>query len=88
VPARCQTDVVNDAFEEVALILGGFLAQVTVRDQAAWTLAGEVSGSWFRAIGRSQGLGGRPVDGAPSPLHPSVRAMLAAIRCGAEGAAP
>ena len=73
--------LVNDAYEDVALIFGGFLAQTSVLDEAAWKLAGEVSDSWFRTAGRARALS--PVGGSEGPdtgLHPSVRALLAAVR--------
>jgi hypothetical protein len=80
-------DLVNRSYEEVGLILGGFLARTPVLDEMAWRLVGEMSGSWFRSASRAHSL--RPVASAsPSAderLHPSVRAMLAAIRSTTDG---
>ena len=80
------TDLINHSYEDVALILGGFFAATPISDEAAWKLVGEVSHSWFRATARTRS---HPTTSASShELHPSVRAVLAAIRLGRERAPP
>jgi hypothetical protein len=73
--------LVDEAYQDVALILGGFLARTPVTDHAAWKLAGEVTGSWFRATSKLHCI---PTISHADPsrhrLHPSVRSVLAAIR--------
>lgn len=75
-------EIVNRSYEEVGLILGGFLARTPVLDETAWRLVGELSGSWFRAASMAQTIDEPPDSDARGAecLHPSVRAMLAAIR--------
>jgi len=78
------TDLVDEAYEDVALILGGFLTTTRVLDEAAWKLAGEVSGSWFRTASRARSLASNRHRAPRQSLHPSVKAMLAAIRSGSK----
>ena len=83
--AESAFQLVNRSYEEVGLILGGFLSRTPVLDEMAWRLVGEMSGSWFRSASLAHSLTFVP-QAPPSEeqLHPSVRAMLAAIRSTSE----
>ena len=71
------TDPVSDAYEDVALILGGYLACNPPPEPQAWKLAGEITHSWFRAV---SALSATDEPARHAQLHPSLRASLAAIR--------
>jgi hypothetical protein len=84
-------DILSRSFEDVGLILGGFLARTSVPESAAWILAGEILGSWFRGLSAAHSE--ETPEGIPGRsdryrLHPSVRAVLAAIRSSSQNEEP
>ena len=71
--------LLDRSYEDVLLILGGFVTAEGIASDAAWRLMGEVANSWFLSQAKASRLEGR-CQGSVHTMHPAIRASLAAVR--------
>lgn len=78
--------VLRDAFEDIALVVGGIAGLHGLNDDLVWTLMKRLDRVRVLALRRLKhtqaGSGERPIPGAPSESHPAVEEFLLRNRRG------
>ena len=81
-------EVLTGAFEEVALALGGVVAQFELWDDAVWELSAAIDAIHRRALDRLAQSDPSKAAAPPPPeqkWHPAIAHLMNQIRVGAAG---
>lgn len=82
-PTHPMRDLLDGAFEELALVLGGAFAVHQVGDEAVWQIMKGVESVHGKAVSMLDGMApkaSRTPDRSPYEPHPAVEAMLRKLR--------